>query len=297
MTSPVVDFRVRLPEEFRPTQRKDSPRGYTAQYEAVFGDSMAANSQKTLADLRAEMDAAGVDRAVIHNEYESGWPSDPADRMNEALARIVGDEPGRFAGFGCVSAEPFSAMRAYQQVGEIANLDLQGVTLEPAFHGMATDDRALYPAYARASDLGLPVALHAGVNYTLHRPIQNSHPLQIDQVACDFPDLVIIACHGGWPWIPEMVAVARKHPNVYIEFGGIAPKYVTLPGTGWEVMHRFMNSLLAGRVLHGTDWPVISMARALGEWREAGLKPDVLNALLGANATRLLASLPGQPPG
>ena len=117
---------------------------------------------------------------------------------------------------------------------------------------MAIDDRVLYPVYAKADELGLHVALHTGINYTVSFPIRNDQPLQLDQVACDFPGLVLIACHAGWPWVAEMVAVLRKHPNVYAEFGGLAPRYVCEPNTGWEVMKRFMNSLLsqAGTARH-----------------------------------------------
>ena len=85
-----------------------------------------------------------------------------------------------------------------------------------------------------------------------------------------------------------MVAVLRKHPNVYAEFGGLAPRYVCEPNTGWEVMKRFMNSLLSGQVLHGTDWPVFPMDKALSQWRAGGLRDHVLDALTGGNAARLL---------
>jgi predicted TIM-barrel fold metal-dependent hydrolase len=85
-----------------------------------------------------------------------------------------------------------------------------------------------------------------------------------------------------------MVAVMRKHPNVYAEFGGLAPRYVCEDKTGWEVMFRFMNSVLASQVMHGTDWPVFPMDRALSEWRGGGLRPHVLDGLLGGNAARLL---------
>jgi hypothetical protein len=85
-----------------------------------------------------------------------------------------------------------------------------------------------------------------------------------------------------------MVAVMRKHPNVYAEFGGLAPRYVLEPNTGWEVMHRFMNSVLAEQVLFGTDWPVFPMDQALEQWRSGDLKPHVLEALTHGNAERLL---------
>ena len=36
-------------------------------------------------------------------------------------------------------------------------------------------------------------------------------------MALDFPELVIVCGHVGYPWTEEMVAVARKHENVYID--------------------------------------------------------------------------------
>jgi predicted TIM-barrel fold metal-dependent hydrolase len=191
--------------------------------------------------------------------------------------------------------QPFSIRRALDQLEDISRLGLVGVGCQPSFVGMAIDDRRMYPIYARAAELGLPVAVHTGINYTTHQPIRNDHPLQIDQVACDFPEVRIIACHAGWPWAADMVAVMRKHPNVYAEFGGLAPRYVLEQNTGWEVMHRFMNSVLREQVLFGTDWPVFSMDRALQEWRGGDLKPEVLDALFQGNATRLLKrSSPGE---
>lgn len=277
----VIDFRVRLPTELRP--QIAMPPEYVDQYDAVLG--LEARRDLSVDALVAEMDAAGVTHAVVHAEYEFG---DPADELNEAVAALIARMPGRFSGYGTVSLSPMRVMRAVGQVERSAELGMRGINIQPSFFAMAIDDARLYPVYARASQLGLAVGVHTGVNYTSHLPIKHDHPLQLDQVACDFPDLTLIACHAGWPWATELVAVARKHPRVYLEFGGLAPKYVGASGTGWEATFRFMNSLLSQQVLYGTDWPVIPMARALTEWRELGLKPEVLEALLAGNATRLL---------
>jgi predicted TIM-barrel fold metal-dependent hydrolase len=277
----IVDFRVRLPTELRPAV--SLPAEYIDQYEAVLGLEKRRNL--SVDDLVAEMDGAGVSHAVVHAEYEYG---DPADELNEAVAALVARVPDRFSGYGTVSLAPLRVMRAVAQVAHCAELGLRGINIQPSFFGMPIDHAQLYPVYARASELGLGVGIHTGVNYTSHLPIKHDHPLQLDQVACDFPDLLLVACHAGWPWGAELVAVARKHPNVYLEFGGLAPKYVGSPGTGWEVVFRFMNSLLSQQVLFGTDWPVFPMPRAIAEWRELALKPAVLEALLGGNAGRLL---------
>jgi predicted TIM-barrel fold metal-dependent hydrolase len=281
----IIDFRARLPHDLR--TEDELPFEYRDQYDRVL--DLTSKTQRTLAELNEDMDAASVTHAVIHAEYETG---DPADSLNEAVGKLVTENPERFSGFGTISMQPFSIRRALDQLNDISRLGLVGVGCQPSFVGMAIDDRRMYPIYARAAELGLLVAVHTGINYTTHQPIRNDHPLQVDQVACDFPDVRIIACHAGWPWAADMVAVMRKHPNVYAEFGGLAPRYVLEQNTGWEVMHRFMNSVLREQVLFGTDWPVFSMDRALEEWRGGDLKPEVLDALLIGNATRLLNRRP-----
>jgi predicted TIM-barrel fold metal-dependent hydrolase len=179
-------------------------------------------------------------------------------------------------------------MRRVQQAREVARLGLAGLNIQPSFFGLPIDDRSLYPLYTAAAEEDLVVFVHTGVNYTAHRPISNDHPLQLDQVACDFPGLRLVACHGGWPFVPEMVAVARKHPQVFLDFGGLAPRYVGRPGTGWDALFAVMGSLLSRQVLFATDWPVFPMERALREWSELAL-PDATRALLlHGNVTRLL---------
>ncbi len=282
---PVIDFRVRLPAELRPPA--ETPAALREQYDAELDISTSA--RRGLADLREEMDREGVDHAVLHAEFEFG---DPADALNDAVARCVREEPQRFSGIGTVSMEPLDIARASEQLDFCKAAGMVGVSIQPSFFHTAIDDRRLYPVYAKASELDLVVCLHTGINYGVTHPIRNDHPLMVDQVACDLPKLRIVACHAGWPWVTEMVAVARKHPHVFLEFGGLAPKYVGAPGSGWEVMFRFMNSVLADQVLFGTDWPVISQTRALAEWRALGLKDAVLAGLLGGNAARLLGRDP-----
>jgi predicted TIM-barrel fold metal-dependent hydrolase len=280
-TQRVVDARVRLPSTLRPAI-EDAQHLYD-QYEAVL--DISDGWEKTADHLRADMAAAGIDHAIVHAEYEEG---DFADAMNEDTAQLVAEDPERFTGYGTVTLQPVRVMRAVRQVERAAALNLRGINLQPAFFGLTIDARELYPVYAKATELGLAVAIHTGVNYSRLHPIEGERPVHLDQVACDFPETTLIACHAAWPWVPELVAVARRHPNVLIEFGGLAPKYVGAPGSGWELMRRFMDRALRDQVLFGTDWPVFPQLRAVEEWRELGLREETLAALLGGNAERLL---------
>ena len=96
-----------------------------------------------------------------------------------------------------------------------------------------------------------------------------------------------MANHGGWPWVPELIAIAWKHRNVYIEIGAISPKYIGLPGSGWEMLLRYGNSLLQDQVLFATDC-MIPVARAVEELRALPLKEEVKRKWLGDNAAHLL---------
>jgi predicted TIM-barrel fold metal-dependent hydrolase len=182
---------------------------------------------------------------------------------------------------------PPTAGSAGREVQACAELGLIGVNIQPAFAGMDTHDRRLYSAYARAEELGLIVALHTGVNYSRVYPMKHERPEFLDQVACDFPDLRLIACHGGWPWVTEYCAVARRHPTVFLELGGLAPKYVLRPGTGWDTLAGYLNNVLREQVLFGTDWPIFPHDRALAEWCDGDIRPDARACLLGGNAQAL----------
>ena len=109
MASPIIDFRVRLPVELGP--KLETPPEISGRYDEVL--DISAKSAASLEDLLAAMDATGVDHAVVHAEYEFG---DPADELNQAVARLVADHPDRFTGIGTVSMAPYDIMRAVEQI-------------------------------------------------------------------------------------------------------------------------------------------------------------------------------------
>ena len=280
----VIDFRVRVPANLCP--HVEMPPENKTQYDAVLGISDKTAEAQTLDDLLAAMNTSGIDHAIMHAEYEIG---DVADRLNRTVADIVAKNPERFSGVGTVSLEDLNIKKALRQIDECSEMGLLGLSLEPAFFGLHLDEKKLYPIYAKAQEKNLFVALHTGINYSTNRPMKGENPILLDEIACDFPDLTLVASHGGWPWVAEMVAVARKHPQIYIEFGGLAPKYVAAQGGGWEMMYRFMNSVLSEQILYATDWPTMDHQRTMQEWGDLNLKPSVISNLLCGNADVLIA--------
>ncbi len=277
----LVDARVRLPVDLR-DDTHDRPPELVEGYGAVL--DVFDRDDAGRAELEAALDEYKVDIALVHAEFEFG---EYADQMNLAVSDMVADEP-RYRGVGTVSQQQSAhIMRTVAQVAECAQRGFLGVNIQPAFFHLGINDSRFYPVYAKAAELGLVVFVHTGINYGTTLPFGNDHPMLLDEIACAFPELDLVACHAGWPWTAEMVAVARKHRNVYLEFGGLSPKYIAAPGSGWEVMYRFMNSVLQDQILFGTDWPAFDIGRAVAEWQEMELKQAVREKLLGGNAARL----------
>lgn len=279
----VIDARVRLPQDQRASATYSAPAQQVEQYDRVLSLTDRMN-EGTLAGLLGTMDAEGIGFAVMHAESEGG---EDADALNSALGAVIDAFPERFAGVGCVDIGDPRPTRLARQAAAIASAGLVGASFQPAFFGLDIDDRHLYPLYSRAEELGLVIAVHTGITYSRMHPMRHERPEMLDQVACDFPGLTLIACHAGWPWATEYAAVARRHPTVLLEFGGLAPKYVAKPGTGWDALFGMMPNVLREQVLYGSDWPVMDPARALAEWRASGLDDRALRALTHDNAARV----------
>ncbi|MGB5953429.1 MAG: amidohydrolase family protein [Ornithinimicrobium sp.] len=278
----IIDARVRLPQDRR-EGAYSAPARQVEQYDAVLGLSDKMNGG-TLDGLLSEMKAEGIGQAVMHAESEGG---EHGERLNDQLAQVLDEHPDTFKGIGCIDILGARPTDMARQGARIAERDFVGLSFQPAFFGVDIDERALYPLYSRAEELSLVVCVHTGITYSRLHPLRHERPEMLDQVACDFPDLRLVACHAGWPWATEYAAVARRHPTVFLEFGALAPKYVARPGTGWDAMFAMMGNVLQDQVLYGSDWPMMAPERALREWRASGLDEDDLSSLFHDNAARL----------
>ena len=87
----------------------------------------------------------------------------------------------------------------------------------PWLWGWPPNDRRYYPLYVACVELGIPFCTQVGHTGPL-RTSETGRPIPyIDDVALDFPELVIVGGHIGYPWTDEMLALARKHENVWID--------------------------------------------------------------------------------
>jgi predicted TIM-barrel fold metal-dependent hydrolase len=100
-------------------------------------------------------------------------------------------------------------------------------------------------------------------------------------VALTFPELVIVGGHIGYPWTEEMIAIARKYPNVYIDTSAYVPSRFP------EEFARYMRGSGQDKVLFGTNYPMIPLKRCGEEVDALGLDEDARRKFLRDNAVRV----------
>ena len=253
-----------------------------------FGDKIGVAAE-TLAGLTAEefiakMDRAGVAHALLV-AARSGPAWHPASfRLPyEVVAEMVRQHPDRFSGLAGI--DPTEGMAGLRQLEyAVKELGFVGAHFYPHWFDLPPNHARVYPFYAKCCELDIPIQLQVGncLRYSAERPLRSvGRPILLDEVACDFPELKLVGIHIGWPWTEEMIAMAYKHPNVYIGSDAYAPRY-------WDAaLVRFIDSWGQEKVLFGTDFPVIDPERALREIGELPLRPAARRKFLRENALRL----------
>ena len=236
----------------------------------------------------AAMDEAGIGLSLI-----SAWVGPRGDLIsNDEVADFVAQAPDRLAGIGSVDiTRPRTAVREIRRC--IRELGFKGIRVLPWLWELPPTHARFYPVYSECCELGVPFCTQVGHTGPL-MPSEVGRPIPyVDQVAIDFPELTIVCGHIGYPWTEEMIAVATKHPNVYID-------------TSAYTVRRYPPALVAylkthgrDKVLFGTNWPMIAPRKALEGLAELELPPEVETAFLAGNALRVyrLAGGDGGEPG
>ncbi|MDC0663691.1 amidohydrolase family protein [Marinobacter sp. SS21] len=223
----------------------------------------------------AMMAQAGVDRSLI-----SAWVA-PRNVMisNDEVAGFVAEAPDRLVGVGAVDiSRPMDAVREVRRC--ISELGFKAIRVLPWLWEVPPTDRRFYPVYAACCDLGVPFCTQIGHTGPL-MPSEVGRPIYLDQVALDFPELVIVGGHIGYPWTDEAIAVATKHEHVYIDTSAYTARRYP------QALVEFMGGHGRRKVLFGTNYPMIMPAKALEHLDELSLDDEARNLFLGENACRV----------
>ena len=171
----------------------------------------------------------------------------------------------------------------------IKEYGVKGFKFHPSEQDFFPNDRLAYPLYEAIAEAKLPALFHTGqTGVGAGTPggggirLKYSNPMLLDDVAADFPDMPIVLAHPSFPWQEEALSVATHKPQVYIDLSGWSPKYFP------PILIQYANTLLKDKILFGSDYPVMTPERWIGDFDKLQIKPEVRPLILKQNAARLL---------
>jgi predicted TIM-barrel fold metal-dependent hydrolase len=269
----VIDFHVHVmdPENLQPWTREYLVQSSGRDMEYL---SRLMTSPELLVEMLREN---GVDCAVVLTEIS---PITTGVISNETIAEFCRDQEALVP---FANINPFTVASPAQELERyVLEMGFQGLKLYPTYQGFYANDSMVYPVYAKAEELKIPVMIHTGSSIFTGARLKYGDPLWLDDVAVDFPELTLIQAHSGRGfWYERAFFLARLHSNVHLEIAGLPPH--KLPEYFPDLEKN------ADKIIFGSDWPGLrSIRRNVEAIRSLSLTEDTKAKILGGNAARLL---------
>lgn len=234
------------------------------------------------------MDEEGIDRVGMVS-YPCQETMGFTNHTNTHTLRYAEANPRRLLPYGGV--HPILTRNAIRDTEELIEGGIRALKIHPPHQRVAANAytqglTSLADIYATCEKHGVPVMVHTGTSIFPGARCKYGNPMELDDVAQDFPDLQIIMAHGGRPlYMSEAFFIARRHKNVWFEVSGIPPK---------SLLSYFPKlAELEKKVLWGSDWPspgVKQMRTNVDQFLELPLSDSFKRSILETNPEKLLPS-------
>jgi uncharacterized protein len=207
---------------------------------------------------------------------------------NDEVARFAAENSDIMIAFA--SVDPTRGAEAVEEARRlIASGGIRGFKLHPPMQQFHANDRIAYPLYEVLAEAKMPAIFHtghSGIGTGMRGGggvrLKYGNPMDIDDVAVDFPDMPIIMAHPSFPWQDEAISVCLHKPQVHIDLSGWSPKYFS------PTLVQYANTLLKHKMLFGSDFPLILPDRWLADFAKIAIRDEVRPLILKENAVRLL---------
>ncbi len=250
-----------------------------------------------------DMDEAGIDKSVI-SVCDFGLCPDVGEgkytieEQNRLYADVAARHPNRLIAFFGIDPRRTRAHKLFELA--IKEWGMKGLKLLPPT-GFYPNDKEVYPLYAKAEELGVPVLIHTGPE-TIPLYAKYGQPILLDEVCNYFPDLKIVAAHGAYCWNEELIDLMSNKTNLYMDLAAWQTKTWRRKDLEfYKTLRHVLNIIGARRVLFGSDWPPTRLYMSQKDWvdvfreipdyvREAGVefRPEEIGLILGGTATKIL---------
>jgi uncharacterized protein len=227
----------------------------------VLGDTI----ENVAGILREQMRAGGFDVALAMGAWNSGEADPLGINRTLQIAELV---PGLQA-IGV--ADPLRNEREHLRAVEKLLATRRVVALK-AYLGYVhcfPADPGYRPYYELAASYKLPFIFHTGDTFSPYAKLKFAHPLGVDEVAVDHPDVRFVLAHVGNPWMIEAAELVYKNINVWADLSGLIVGSAeelhrpsardSIDEVGCRLRQAFQYAQRPNRFLYGSDWPLAPM--------------------------------------
>jgi len=266
-----------------------------------YHDAQGRPTEQSCRDLFDKMAQWGVDHAVVLTSYKID-----CDRPSvESLLELLANDPRTTVVEG-LRWRGDARTDLFTLEERIRSGAVRGIKLYPAYEDYAINDPSLESVFRIAAKHDVPVMIHTGDTYSKKAKVRKAHPLMVDDVAVDYPDIKFIMCHLGNPWFNDAAEVLYKNDNVYADISGLVLGDFTYEFERY-MLQRVKDMLIymgnPGRqLLYGSDWPLVRMGPYVKFLENLDLPADQKEAIAWKTAARLfhidterLSGRPGPP--
>ena len=238
-------------------------------------------------DLFNAMAANGVAHAVVLTSYRVNAHRPHVERVLE----VVGDDPRITVVEGLRWRGDGERTDPYKLEERIRTGRVRGIKLYPGYDRYPINDPSLEGFFRLAAKYDVPVMVHTGDTYSKQAKVRQAHPLLLDDVAVDFPDVKLVMCHLGNPWFLDAAEVLYKNENVFADISGLTLGDFTADFERNTLdrmrdMIQYMGD--PGRqLMFGTDWSLSGMKSYIKFFNDLDLTDEQREAIAWKTAARL----------
>jgi predicted TIM-barrel fold metal-dependent hydrolase len=251
------------------------------------------NEDPDCAGLLREMDAAGIDQAVLL-VIDFGLAYKNVDLTIEEIhlahKKLLGQSDRLLAFSNVDPRRGREGLDLFEKA--VREWGFCGMKLYPPC-GYSPDDWSLFPYYEICRELHLPVLTHIGPT-TATLPFRHTQPQCVDDAAFHFPEVNFILGHAAVTHYQDAALLAQYRPNIFLDLSGF--QTAINRNEFKNIIKWHMSRGLGRKLLFGTDWPIHRFWGSQRDWvekftaleSEALLPPEEMNNILGNNLLGIL---------
>lgn len=236
--------------------------------------------------LRETMAANGVDHAVVLTSYKVN-----VDRPSvEHVLEMLSEDPHTTVVEG-LRWRGESRTDLFRMEERIRDGLVKGIKLYPGYDHYPINDPSLESVFRIAEKHDVPVMIHCGDTYARNAKVRMAHPLLVDDIAVDYPEVRFVICHLGNPWFQDTAEVLYKNPNVYADISGL------ILGDFTYEFERYLSARVRDMIMYmgdpgkqlmfGTDWPLVEMGPYVRFLHSLGFEGEAFENIAWRTAAEL----------